>query len=139
MSSKAPRLRDYLGHIVEAIDRIESYIGNMAEAEFKENQLLIDAVIRNIEIIGEASNRIYKHHREFREAHPEVEWRGSYEMRNVVAHDYFKVDLDVVWEAVKNYLPAMKQTVRALLLDFDESDDDDDDRADRPAVLPPRM
>lgn len=118
--SKEPRLLDYLGHIVEAIDRIESYIGDMPKADFKKSQLLIDAVIRNIEIVGEASNRIYKHHREFREAHPEVEWRGSYEMRNVVAHDYFKVDLDVVWEAVKNYLPAMKQTVQVLLLDLNE-------------------
>lgn len=124
MSNKAPRLPDYLGHIVEAIDRIESYIGDTPKADFKKNQLLIDAVIRNIEIVGEASNRIYKHHREFREAHPEVEWRGSYEMRNVIAHDYFKVDLDVVWEAIKNYLPAMKQAVQGLLLNLNEGDGD---------------
>ncbi|CAB3772657.1 HepT-like ribonuclease domain-containing protein [Paraburkholderia humisilvae] len=137
MSNKEPRLPEYLGHIIEAIDRIESYIGNMPEEDFKKNQLLIDAVIRNIEVVGEASNRIYKHHRAFHEAHPEVEWRGSYEMRNVVAHDYFKVDLDVVWEAVKNYLPAMKRAVRVLLLDF--NDGEEDNQAERPAVPRPRI
>ena len=81
-------------------------------------------MIRNIEIVGEASNRIYKHHREFREAQSEVEWRGSYEMRNGVAHDYFKVDLEVVWEAIKNYLPAMKQAVQGLLSNLNEGDED---------------
>jgi uncharacterized protein with HEPN domain len=124
MSNKDPRLPDYLGHIVEAIDRIESYVGDVSKADFQGNQLLIDAVVRNIEIVGEASNRIYKQHRAFRDAHPEVEWRGSYEMRNVVSHDYFKVDLEVVWEAIKHYLPAMRQTVQALLLEFREGDGD---------------
>ncbi len=57
MSGKEQRLPDYLEHTIEAIDRIESYIGDMDKAAFCENTLVIDAVIRNIEVIGEASNR----------------------------------------------------------------------------------
>jgi uncharacterized protein with HEPN domain len=71
-------------------------------------------VIRNIEVIGEASNRVHKHHREFADAHPEVPWRGSYEMRSVVAHDYFKVDLDIVWDTIKNDLPGMRADLKKL-------------------------
>lgn len=87
--------------------------------------------MRNIEIVGEASNRVTKHHREFRDAHPEVEWRGSYEMRSAIAHDYFKVDLDLVWDTVKNDLPAMRATVQGLL--------DELNATDRPAVQRPCM
>jgi uncharacterized protein with HEPN domain len=70
MSGKEQRLPDYLGHMIEAIDRIESYIGDMDKAAFCENTLVVDAVIRNIKVIGEASNRVHKHHREFADAHP---------------------------------------------------------------------
>lgn len=80
MSSKEPRLPDYLGHIVEAIARIEGYISDMPKEVFIANQLLIDAVVRNID---EASNRVTKNHREFRDAHPEVESR---ELRNAQRH-----------------------------------------------------
>lgn len=101
--------------MVEAIDRIESYVCDMDKASFSANRLVIDAVIRNIEVIGEASNKVRKHHRAFADEHPEVPWQGSYEMRSVVAHDYFKVDLDVVWDTIKNDLPGMRQDLQALL------------------------
>ncbi|WP_063909713.1 DUF86 domain-containing protein [Burkholderia ubonensis] len=78
-------------------------------------RIVIDAVIRNIEVIGEASNKVRKHHRAFADAHPEVPWQGCYEMRSVVAHDYFKVDLDIVWETIKNDLPGMRRDVQAPL------------------------
>lgn len=115
MSGKDPRLPDYLGHIIDAIARIEGYIRGTPKEAFVANQLLIDAVVRNIEIVGEASNRVMKYYREFRDAHPEVEWRGSYEMRSAIAHGYFKVDLDLVWDTVNNDLPAMRATVQGLL------------------------
>ncbi|MGU7774418.1 HepT-like ribonuclease domain-containing protein [Burkholderia sp. MR1-5-21] len=87
----------------------------MDKAGFVANMLVIDAVIRNIEVIGDASNKVRKHHRAFADEHPEVPWRGCYEMRSVVAHDYFKVDLDIVWETIKNDLPGMRRDVQALL------------------------
>lgn len=115
MSGKEQRLPDYLSHIVEAIDRIETYIGGMDKAGFSASSLVVDAVIRNIEVIGEASNKVRKHHRAFADAHSEVPWQGSYEMRSVVAHDYFKVDLDIVWDTIKNDLPGMRLNVQVLL------------------------
>ncbi|MGU7784702.1 HepT-like ribonuclease domain-containing protein [Burkholderia sp. PU8-34] len=115
MKGKEQRLPDYLGHMVEAIDRIGAYVGPMDKAGFVANMLVIDAVIRNIEVIGEASNKVRKHHRAFADEHPEVPWQGCYEMRSVVAHDYFKVDLDIVWETIKNDLPGMRRDVQALL------------------------
>lgn len=75
MNSKEQRLPDYLGHMVEAIDRIESYVCDMDKASFSANRLVIDAVIRNIEVIGEASNKVRKHHRAFADEHPEVPWQ----------------------------------------------------------------
>lgn len=115
MNGKEQRLPDYLSHIVEAIDRIETYIGGMDKTAFSRNKLVIDAVIRNIEVIGEASNKVRKHHRAFADEHSEVPWRGSYEMRSVVAHDYFKVDLDIVWDTIKNDLSGMRRDIQALL------------------------
>jgi uncharacterized protein with HEPN domain len=115
MSRKELRLPDYLGHIVEAIDRIEEHLGNMDKASFCASKLVTDAVIRNIEVVGEASNKVRKHHRPFADAHPEIPWKESYEMRSVVAHDYFKVDLDLVWATVKQDLPGLREEIQRLL------------------------
>ena len=96
MSRDQDRLADYLAHILEAIERIGPYTENMAELVFLENELVQDAVIRNSEIIGEASNNIEKQHPEFAAEHPELPLAFAYQMRNAVAHGYFKVDFDVV-------------------------------------------
>jgi len=107
MSRDKQRLPDYLRHILDAIDRIARYTANMNRVEFKANELVCDAVIRNIEVIGEASNKLDKHYREFVEAHPELPWGDSYEMRNSLAHGYSTVDLDIVWNTVCNDLPGL--------------------------------
>ena len=119
MNAKEQRLPDYLGHMAEAIDRIEEYTSGIDKATFCATQLLIDGVIRNIEVLGEASNKVRKHHRDFADVHPEVPWQGAYEMRSVVAHDYFKVDLDIVWDTIKNDLPGMRGEIQALLDELD--------------------
>jgi uncharacterized protein with HEPN domain len=119
MNAKEQRLLDYLGHMVEAIDRIEEYTRGMDQGMFGESKLVIDGVIRNIEVLGEASNKVRKHHRAFADAHPEVPWQGAYEMRSVVAHDYFKVDLGIVWDTIKNDLPGMRSDIQLLLDELD--------------------
>lgn len=101
------RLVDYLAHILEAIDRIDRYTENMVEETFLENQLVQDAVIRNFEIIGEASHNIETHHPEFAAAHPELPLAFAYQMRNAVAHGYFKVDLEIVWKTIHGDLPGL--------------------------------
>ncbi|NDZ13296.1 hypothetical protein C7T35_24020 [Variovorax sp. WS11] len=89
----------------------------MDQVAFLNNQLVQDAVLRNFEIIGEASNNIWKHYPEFATAHPELPLSFAYEMRNAVAHGYFKVDFEIVWKTIHRDLPGLHsriQEVRAL-------------------------
>ena len=96
MNVPEPRLPDYLDHILEAIDRIQEYVEDIAEPEFLTNTLIQDAVIRNLEVIGEASKNIERRHPAFANQHPEIPWAIIYAMRNRMAHGYFKVDLEIV-------------------------------------------
>ena len=108
------RLADYLGHIVEAIERIERYTCDLDEAAFLHSEIVQDAVIRNFEIIGEASRNIERHHPDFAAAHPELPLAVAYEMRNALAHGYFKVDLNIIWRTINRDLPHLLQRVRSL-------------------------
>jgi uncharacterized protein with HEPN domain len=112
MSRDPQRLADYLAHILEAIERIDRYTEDMIEAAFLENQLVQDAVIRNLEIIGEASNNIEKHYAAFAAAHSELPLAYAYQMRNAVAHGYFKVDLEIVWKTIHRDLPDLYSQIQ---------------------------
>lgn len=109
------RLPEYLGHILQAIERIYDYIEDIDEVAFLQDTKTQDAVIRNFEIIGEASNNIKRHHAEFARQHPEIKLNFAYEMRNALAHGYFKVDLEIVWRTIHNDLPELYQQVRLLI------------------------
>ncbi|NBW79832.1 MAG: DUF86 domain-containing protein [Betaproteobacteria bacterium] len=115
--SKADTLRlpDYLGHIVQAIDRILRYVDDMTEATFLQDEKTQDAVIRNFEIIGEASNNVRRYHPDFVVQHPEVPLNFAYEMRNALAHGYFRVDFEVVWKTIHADLPELRAQVAALI------------------------
>ena len=108
------RLRDYLRHIELAIERIRRYLAGMVRTSFLANEEKQDAVIRNIEIIGEAAQSIRRRHPDFAARHPEIPWGGIYGMRNAIAHGYFIVDLDVVWKTVCEELPTLAEQVGAL-------------------------
>ena len=105
MSRNPQRLPDYLGHILEAIERIQHYVDDMDEVGFLDSKLVQDAVIRNLEVIGEASRNIERVHPEFAAAHPELPLALANDMRNALAHGYFKVDLEIVWKTIQNNLP----------------------------------
>ena len=109
------RLPEYLGHIVQAIDRVHRYVDGMAEAGFLQDEKTQDAVIRNFEVIGEASNNIKKYHPDFALQHPEVPLNFAYEMRNALAHGYFKIDFEVVWTTIHNDLPGLRTQISALI------------------------
>ncbi|MBS9434490.1 DUF86 domain-containing protein [Photorhabdus hainanensis] len=115
MSRDQQRLVDYLAHILEAIKRIDSYTEDMDELAFLNNRLVQDAVIRNFEIIGEASNNIGKHYPDFAIANPELPLSFAYQMRNVLAHGYFKVDLEIVWKTIHSALPGLYQQILELM------------------------
>lgn len=115
MKDTQQRLPDYLGHIVEAIERIARYTGDLDEVGFLQNEMTQDAVIRNLEIIGEASHNIERDYPAFAAAHPELPLAFAYQMRNAVAHGYFKVDLDIVWKTIQNDLTGLHQQIQAAL------------------------
>jgi uncharacterized protein with HEPN domain len=115
MSRDQQRLTDYLAHILEAIERIERYTDDMSELIFQENEMAQDAVIRNLEIIGEASHNIESDYPDFAEAHPELPLAPAYQMRNAVAHGYFKVDLEIVWKTIHNDLPSLHAQIKVTL------------------------
>ena len=100
MTREQLRLLGYLDHILEAIERIEEYVEDLDENAFLLNQLIQDAVIRNLEVIGEASHNIEKSHPEFAQLNSDIPLSIAYQMRNAVAHGYFKVDLGLVWRTI---------------------------------------
>lgn len=100
MSRDPQRLADYLDHVLQAIDRVQRYVGAMGADAFTRDQMVQDAVIRNLEVIGEASHNIETQFPDFAATHPELPLAFAYQMRNAVAHGYFKVDLEIVWRTI---------------------------------------
>ena len=112
--SKALRVPDYLGHILAAIERIERHTTNTDEKGFLASELIQDAVIRNLEVIGEAANNIQRADAAFAAAHDEIPWQVMYTMRNRLSHGYDKVDFEMVWKTIRNDLPDLYARVKAL-------------------------
>ena len=113
--SKALRAADYLGHILQAIERIGRYTKDMDEAGFLNSELVQDAVLRNIEILGEAANNILRVAGDFAAAHTDIPWQVMYTMRNRVSHGYEQVDLEIVWGTVQGDQPVLHRQVQAAL------------------------
>jgi uncharacterized protein with HEPN domain len=115
MSGDEQRLGDYLRHIAQAIERIQLYTHDIDQIGFLANAMAQDAVIRNFEVIGEASHNIETRFPDFAANHPELPLAFAYQMRNAVAHGYFKVDLEIVWKTIQTDLSKLKTTVRDAL------------------------
>lgn len=115
MSKNELRVPDYLDHIQQAIERIQRYTEDLDEVAFLQNEMVQDAVIRNIEIVGEAANNIRKCDPDFADQHNDIPWAVLYAMRNRVSHAYHKVDMEIVWKTIQNDLPPMHQQVVELI------------------------
>ena len=109
------RVPDYLGHIRDAIERIFRYIEDLDETAFARNELVQDAVIRNLEIVGEASRNIERADPYFVARHPEMEFGNARAMRNAVSHGYYKVDIEVVWRTIEQNLNILHAQVVDIL------------------------
>src|SRR3972149_1512062 len=101
----------YLKHILDAIARIESYTGQGRKA-FLQNTMVQDAVIRNLEVIGEAVRQLPA---DLRQRYPHIPWRSITALRNVLIHEYFGVDLEIVWRVVQRRIPTLRRHVEGLL------------------------
>lgn len=111
------RIADYLQHILDAIDNIQTYTAGMDSVAFNSDRKTCDAVIRNFEVIGEACNNVVKHHAQFATEHASVPWGFAYEMRNALSHGYFDVDLDIVWRTSQQDLPTLRAVMEKVLND----------------------
>jgi uncharacterized protein with HEPN domain len=99
--------------ILNSIEKIEEYTKNMTLAEFTKNQLIIDAVVRNFEILGEASKHIPL---SVQKSYPHIPWKQMVEMRNFLIHEYTGVDISTVWQTARNHLPTLKKQLSTIPL-----------------------
>jgi len=106
---KDPRV--YLARILECIDAISQYTSG-GKAHFVNDRMIQDAVIRNLETIGEAAKRVEN---AYQDTHPEIPWRGMNALRNVLIHNYEGVDIDQVWSGVEKELPPLRQILTKIL------------------------
>jgi uncharacterized protein with HEPN domain len=107
----------YLGHILECIRRIDEDI-SAGRDHFLTNRTVQDAVLRNMQILSESTQRLSPEARQLR---PEIPWRNIASFRNRIVHDYFNIDLDIVWGIIQNDLPALRVAVIAILNSHDTS------------------
>ena len=101
----ANRLGDYLDHIRQATADAISFVEGLSKEEFLEDRRTQQAVVMSLIIIGEASTKIMDLHPHFAEAHSHIPWRSMRGMRNRIAHGYFDINLDVVWDTIQSALP----------------------------------
>ena len=105
-------LEIFLRDILESIELIEKRMNGITYDNFIGNIDLHDMVIRRLEIIGEAVRNLPK---EFRQKHPNIDWQSPADMRSVLIHGYFGIDLKVVWDTISNNLPPFKKQIKNLL------------------------
>lgn len=101
----------YIIHIIECISHIEEYTQN-DKSTFFESTLVQDATIRNLEIIGEATKKVSL---SLRQSHPEVPWKEMAGLRDVLIHDYFGVDVNIVWNVIEREIPKLKLALEKIL------------------------
>lgn len=111
---RTPRL--YICDILESIEKIQRYILNLTFEEFVNSPMVRDAVARNFEIIGEAGSRVPE---ELQDRYPQVPWFKMKAIRNIMAHEYFRVDLSIVWETATVDLPQLLPPIQKILLELE--------------------
>jgi len=102
----------YFEDILESVNNIQNYVGNLSYQELIGDRMRLDAIVRNFEIIGEASSKIPQ---DIRNKYPFIEWRKIADFRNILAHDYFGIDYEIMWEIIKDKLPELKRGIQTIL------------------------
>jgi uncharacterized protein with HEPN domain len=114
--------KDFIGHILEAAEKVLHYTKNMNRDQFYSDTLTQDAVIRNIEIIGEATNNLLEADPTIIAKYPSIPFAQIYGMRNRVAHGYFAVSLAMVWDSVEEDIPELRRRMQSVLEELREGD-----------------
>ena len=105
------RLADYLDHMRQAIADAQSFTEGIAQADFEQDRRTQQAVVMSLIVLGEAATKVMDQHSAFAAEHSHIPWRG---MRNRIAHGYFEINIEVVWDTVQTALPALKTQLDAL-------------------------
>jgi len=101
----------FVEHVMESIEKIEEYMGGMSKEEFLGDSRTQDAVMRRLEIMGEAVKNIPS---EFRDEYPKIPWKQIAGMRDILIHEYFGVNIERVWKTIKTDLPELKQKISGV-------------------------
>lgn len=115
------RLSDYLDHMRQAAADACCFVDGQSKKDFLEDKRTQQAVVMSLVIIGEAATKVMDGHAGFADAHPAIPWRSMRGMRNRIAHGYFAINLDVVWDTVQTALPALLQQLPAAQRDADDN------------------
>ncbi len=115
-----PEFFDYVEDILDAMEKAETILQDVDYKTFEEDFIINFAVVRALEIVGEAAKRLPM---TFRDQHPEVPWKSMAGMRDRIIHGYDKVNLQVVWDAVKYEIPRVKPLIQQILANYDQDAD----------------
>lgn len=110
-------MRDHLvfiRDILECINKIEKYSQNISLADFQENELIQDGVVRNLEIIGEAVKKLPDN---IKDSYSNIEWRKISGLRDILIHEYFGIDTEIIWDIITKKIPDLKITVQKIIND----------------------
>ena len=118
----ANRLIDYLEHMQQATMDACDFVQGLAREDFQQDKRTQQAVIMSLIIVGDAATKVMDSHADFAQEHPQVPWRSMRGMRNRMAHGYFDIDLDMVWNTVQNALPELLRQLSALRPPADSAD-----------------
>ena len=110
--------KPFIIHIIESIDHISDYIQNVDFNQFESDRKTQSAVIRELEIIGEASTHLEE---EFTQSHPQIPWRAIKDFRNRLIHEYWYLDLDIIWRVATKRCPKLKQQLQPILKSLESS------------------
>jgi len=114
--TKTPRkFKLFLEDIIFSIRKIEKYTQDKDFDEFSNTEIIFDAVIRNIEIIGESSNQIPI---KIREKYSQIQWREIIDLRNILIHNYFQADAKIIWNIIKYDIPILKKQIQQIVKDL---------------------
>jgi uncharacterized protein with HEPN domain len=120
MSRHALRAREYLGHMIDAVGQIQLYVRGRNAADFLTDRLLQDGVVRNFEILGEASKNLLDAVPNAPVKFPGIPFAAIYGMRNQLSHGYFAIDLDVVWKVIERDIPSLRNELEAVIRILDQ-------------------